>query len=124
MQLYDIKLTITAIEEKIDENGAKYLKAKGYNIEKYKGRNIINRFNSIKLYGVHDLLQETILRWYAIPDTRPKMKIICYQGDLKLTKMYEKNMAFLTVYYYDFVQRKFGTKKIMKEDYKKLMKGE
>ena len=131
MEIYDKKLTITSLEEKEDKNGARYLKARGWNAERDEGgRLVYNMFTSIRLYGTHELLEETKIRLLNQTDengnlvAKPRLKLICYQGNLTLPFAYGKNMAFLNVYYYDFDKGKFGTKKIMREDLKRLTEGE
>ena len=131
MEIYDKKLTITSLVEKEDKNGARYLKARGWNAERDEGgRLVYNMFTSIRLYGTHELLEETKIRLLNQTDengnlvAKPRLKLICYQGNLTLPFAYGKNMAFLNVYYYDFDKGKFGTKKIMREDLKRLTEGE
>lgn len=131
MEIYDKKLTITSLEEKEDKNGARYLKARGWNAERAENGGLVyNMFTSINLYGTHELLEETKIRLLNQTDengmllAKPRLKIICYQGNLTLPFAYGKNMAFLKVYYFDFDKGKFGTKKIMREDLKRLTEGE
>lgn len=126
MEIYDKRLTITSLEEKEDKQGARYLKAKGWCIEKDGKFNVYNIFSSISLYGTHELLEETKFRLLNQTDengrlvAKPRLKLICYQGNVTLPFAFGKNMSFLKVYYYDFEKKRFGTKKIMNEDYKKL----
>ena len=131
MEIFDKKLTITSLEEKQDKNGARYLKARGWNTERAESGGLVyNMFTSINLYGTHELLEETKIRLLNQTDengnlvAKPRLKLICYQGNLTLPFAYGKNMAFLNVYYYDFDKGKFGTKKIMREDLKRLTEGE
>jgi hypothetical protein len=131
LEIFDKKLTITSLEEKEDKNGARYLKARGWNTERAESGGLVrNMFTSINLYGTHELLEETKIRLLNQTDengnlvAKPRLKLICYQGDLTLPYAYGKNMALLKVYYFDFEKGKFGTKKIMREDLKRLTEGE
>lgn len=130
MEIFDKKLTITSLEEKTDKDGARYLKAKGWCAEKDGKYLVFNMFTSINLYGTHELLEETKIRLLNQTDengqlvAKPRLKLICYQGNLTLPYIYGRNNAFLKVYYYDFDKGKFGTKKIMNQDIKMLTQGE
>lgn len=117
MRIFDINLTIKSLEEQIDKNGARFLKAKGWTAEKNKQGSIFSFFSTIKLYGTNALLDETKNRLWLQTDEKPRLKLVVYDCDLTIPLVTGKPISILKVFYYDFRSKKFGTKKQMKLDY-------
>lgn len=127
LRLYEFKLYIKRIEESIDDEGRKFLKAKGYSTfagKNHKGKKYLsyNQFTSIKLYGSMQLLDETKKRLWNSKEGKLLLNII--DSDLITPLINGQIKPILYVYYYDFDKNKFGVKKIMKKIEKEAMERE
>lgn len=127
LRLYEFDLIVSSINDTIDELGRRYLFVRGYhryNAVRTNGchYHTIDTFNFIALYGSSQLLDETIKRFNEFK--RKNKKFILNIIDADISTKLKKNMinVCLYVYYYDFKENKFGTRRLMNKIQKEKLK--
>lgn len=124
MKLEELKITITRLEDGLDNDGNTFLKAKGYNVYGKGRRKNYNFFTTIKLYPVsQEQMDETKNRLFSQKDAKPKLQIVGYDNDLTTHVKNGTLFVVLVCNKYDFVQDKlFRKNNLVKKENKKCKK--
>ena len=124
LRLYPFAFTITHIIDAYDKRGTRCLKVKGYHsytAYKTDGSTFktFDNFSAIVLYGVKELLDETISRFRSSRDNRLKVDVL----DADISNILRNGTLYssLLVYYYDFKEQRFGTRKLIKHQQQQLL---
>ena len=112
----NLVLTITRLEDAIDNDGYLFLKAKAYNGYKATTKNgkktSYNMFTSVRLYPVNEeQYNQTIERLFSQEVNKPKLKIIAYESELFTNLISGQIRPILIVRKFDFYRNRLFRKK-------------